>query len=114
MILGAARSTGSLILATLGTALGLNIIAGDQYISIVVPGRMYRAEFEKRGLHPKNLSRALEDSGHAHLCVNSLEYVWCVYGGHPWRTYTILLAVLLSSITPIRLSVLFTGSLDSQ
>lgn len=63
MILGAARSTGSLILATLGTALGLNIIAGDQYISIVVPGRMYRAEFEKRGLHPKNLSRALEDSG---------------------------------------------------
>ncbi len=63
VILGAARSTGSLILATLGTALGLNIIAGDQYISIVVPGRMYRAEFEKRGLHPKNLSRALEDSG---------------------------------------------------
>lgn len=63
MILGAARSTGSLILATLGTALGLNIIAGDQYISIVVPGRMFRAEFEKRGLHPKNLSRALEDSG---------------------------------------------------
>ncbi len=63
MILGAARSTGSLILATLCTALGLNIIAGDQYISIVVPGRMYRAEFEKRGLHPKNLSRALEDSG---------------------------------------------------
>jgi NhaC family Na+:H+ antiporter len=63
MILGAARSTGSLILATLCTALGLNIIAGDQYISIVVPGRMFRAEFEKRGLHPKNLSRALEDSG---------------------------------------------------
>ncbi len=63
VILGAARSTGSLILATLCTALGLNIIAGDQYISIVVPGRMYRAEFEKRGLHPKNLSRALEDSG---------------------------------------------------
>lgn len=62
-ILGAARSTGSLILATLCTALGLNIIAGDQYISIVVPGRMFRAEFEKRGLHPKNLSRALEDSG---------------------------------------------------
>ena len=63
MILGAARSAGSLIMATLCTALGLNIIAGDQYISIVVPGRMYRAEFEKRGLHPKNLSRALEDSG---------------------------------------------------
>ncbi len=62
-ILSAARSTGALILATLGTAFGMNIIAGDQYISIVIPGRMYRAEFEKRGLHPKNLSRALEDSG---------------------------------------------------
>ena len=62
-ILGAARSTGGLILATLGTAIGMNIVASDQYISIVVPGRMYRAEFEKRKLHPKNLSRALEDSG---------------------------------------------------
>lgn len=62
-ILGAARSTGSLVLATLGTALGINIIAGDQYISIVIPGRMYRAEFENRGLDSKNLSRALEDSG---------------------------------------------------
>ncbi|MCY4205806.1 MAG: Na+/H+ antiporter NhaC [Bacteroidetes bacterium] len=62
-ILSAARSTGSLILATLGTAFGLNVIAADQYISIVIPGRMYRAEFEKRGLDPKNLSRALEDSG---------------------------------------------------
>ncbi len=62
-ILGAARSTGTLILATLGTAFGMNIVAGDQYISIVIPGRMYRAEYEKRGLDPKNLSRALEDSG---------------------------------------------------
>ena len=62
-ILGTARSAGSLIFATLGTELGINIIAGDQYISIVIPGRMYRAEFEKRGLAPKNLSRALEDSG---------------------------------------------------
>ena len=62
-ILGTARSAGSLIFATLGTAFGINIIAGDQYISIVIPGRMYRAEFEKRGLDPKNLSRALEDSG---------------------------------------------------
>ena len=63
MILGAARSTGSLILGTLCTALGLNIIAGDQNISVVVLDRMYRAEFEKRGLHPKDLSRALEESG---------------------------------------------------
>ena len=62
-ILSFARSTGGLILATLCTAIGMNVVASDQYIAIVVPGRMFRAEFQNRGLHPKNLSRALEDSG---------------------------------------------------
>ena len=62
-ILSMAKSTGGLIVSTLGTAIGMNVIASDQYIAIVVPGRMFRAEFEKRRLHPKNLSRALEDSG---------------------------------------------------
>ena len=40
-----------------------NIIAGEQYLSIVIPGRMYNKEYKKRGIHPKMLSRALEDSG---------------------------------------------------
>jgi NhaC family Na+:H+ antiporter len=62
-ILGAVRGTGSLIAATLGTSIGMNVIASDQYIAIVLPGRMFRAEFERRGLHPKNLSRSLEDAG---------------------------------------------------
>ncbi|HEY0873355.1 MAG TPA: Na+/H+ antiporter NhaC [Vicinamibacterales bacterium] len=62
-ILGAVRGTGSLIAATLGTSIGMNVIASDQYIAIVIPGRMFRAEFERRGLHPKNLSRSLEDAG---------------------------------------------------
>ncbi len=62
-VLGAARSTGSLILATVATSIGANIVASDQYIAIVVPGRMFRAEFAKRGLDTRNLSRALEDSG---------------------------------------------------
>ena len=62
-ILSLAKSTGGLIVSTLCTAIGMNIIASDQYIAIVVPGRMFRAEFVKRKLHPKNLSRALEDSG---------------------------------------------------
>ncbi|MFQ5572513.1 MAG: Na+/H+ antiporter NhaC [Rhodothermales bacterium] len=62
-ILSTARGTGGLIAATLGTSIGANIIASDQYIAIVVPGRMFRAEFEKRKLDPKNLSRALEDAG---------------------------------------------------
>ncbi|MFK7847284.1 MAG: Na+/H+ antiporter NhaC [Rhodothermales bacterium] len=62
-VLGMAKSTGGLITATVATSIGANIIASDQYIAIVVPGRMYRAEFAKRKLAPKNLSRTLEDAG---------------------------------------------------
>ena len=62
-ILKLAKSTGSLITATIATCLGMNILAPDQYLSIIVPGRMYREEYRKRGLHPKNLSRTLEDAG---------------------------------------------------
>lgn len=62
-ILSLVRGTGSLVAATLGTSLGMNVLASDQYIAIVLPGRMFRAEYARRGLHPKNLSRALEDAG---------------------------------------------------
>ncbi len=62
-ILSVAKGTGGLIVATLATSIGANIIASDQYIAIVVPGRMFRAEYQKRKLNPKNLSRALEDAG---------------------------------------------------
>ena len=62
-ILGLVRGTGSLISATLLTAIGMNIIASDQYIAIVLPGRMFRGEYQKRRLDPKNLSRTLEDAG---------------------------------------------------
>ncbi len=62
-ILRLAKSTGSLIASTVATCVGMNVIAPDQYLAIVVPGRMYREAYEKRGLHAKNLSRALEDAG---------------------------------------------------
>jgi NhaC family Na+:H+ antiporter len=62
-ILKLARSVGSLVVATVGTCIGMNIIAPDQYLSIVVPGRMYRNAYTKQHLHPKNLSRLLEGSG---------------------------------------------------
>ena len=58
-----ANSTGSLIITTIATCIGINIIAADQYISIVLPGRMYRAEFARKKLAARNLSRTLEDSG---------------------------------------------------
>ncbi|MEE8583324.1 MAG: Na+/H+ antiporter NhaC family protein, partial [Acidobacteriota bacterium] len=62
-VLSLVHSTGSLVASTLATSIGCNIIASDQYIAIILPGRMFRAEFERRGLHPKNLSRIMEDSG---------------------------------------------------
>lgn len=62
-VLKLARSTGSLVAATIATALGTNVAAADQYMSIVLPGRLYREEYERRGLAPVNLSRALEDGG---------------------------------------------------
>jgi NhaC family Na+:H+ antiporter len=62
-VLHAAKSTGSLVMSVVFTCIGLNIIASDQYMAIVLPGKMYRAEFKKRGLAPENLSRTIEDSG---------------------------------------------------
>jgi Na+:H+ antiporter, NhaC family len=58
-----AESTGSLIASTAATCLFFNLTASDQYLAIVVPGRMYADTYRKRGLAPENLSRTLEDSG---------------------------------------------------
>ncbi len=58
-----AKSTGSLVLTVVLSCIGINIVAADQYIAIVLPGKMYKAEFQKRKLAPKNLSRIIEDSG---------------------------------------------------
>ncbi len=62
-ILRFATSTGNLVLSTILTIIAMNLLAGDQYLSIVVPGRMYKNMFDDRNLHPKNLSRILEDAG---------------------------------------------------
>lgn len=62
-IMSFAKSTGSLVVATIFTSIFTNLVAGDQYLSIVLPGRMYKPMWDQRGLHPKNLSRCLEDGG---------------------------------------------------
>ena len=62
-IIKRANSTGSLITSTAGTCIFFNLTASDQYLSIVVPGRMYADTYKARGLKPENLSRTLEDSG---------------------------------------------------
>ncbi len=57
------RKTGSLIAVTLTNCIIMNMIAGDQYVSIIVPGQIWRKEFERRKLASVNLSRCLEDAG---------------------------------------------------
>ncbi|HRE97581.1 MAG TPA: Na+/H+ antiporter NhaC family protein, partial [Flavobacteriales bacterium] len=55
-VVNLARSTGSLIASTAGTCIFFNATAADQYLSIVVPGRMYAKTYRDRGLKPENLS----------------------------------------------------------
>jgi NhaC family Na+:H+ antiporter len=62
-VLYRAKTTGLLFATIVATALGLNIIAGDQYIALVLPLRLFRIEFQKRGLQPQNLSRVAADAG---------------------------------------------------
>ncbi len=61
-ILKLAKGTFGVVFATISSCIFTNVVIGDQYLAIVVPGTMYKDEFRKRGLAPENLSRALEDS----------------------------------------------------
>jgi Na+:H+ antiporter, NhaC family len=73
-----AKSRGGLILAVNSSGVGLNVIAGDQYVADVLPSRMFATEFERRGLAPQVLSRAVEDSG----TVTSVLVPWNTCGAY--------------------------------
>ncbi len=62
-IISLAHSTGSLIASAITTCIFFNLTASDQYLSIVVTGRMYSLTFKDKGLKPEVLSRTLEDAG---------------------------------------------------
>ena len=67
-----------LFASTVISCIGLNAIASDQYLAIVIPGRMYKKAFEEKGLAPENLSRTLEDSG----TVTSVLVPWNTCGAY--------------------------------
>lgn len=69
---------GSLIASVTGSGIGLNVIAGDQYVADVLPARTFRGEFARRGLAPQVLSRAVEDSG----TVTSVLVPWNTCGAY--------------------------------
>lgn len=58
-----AQNTFQLFASTVASCLAINLTASDQYLSIVIPGKMFAKAYDKRGLAPENLSRTLEDSG---------------------------------------------------
>ena len=61
-LLNLGKSTFSLFASTAGSCLAINLTTSDQYLAIVVPGRMFASSYKKYGLDPKNLSRTLEDT----------------------------------------------------
>jgi Na+:H+ antiporter, NhaC family len=77
-VVARAPSRGRLVGAVNGSGIGLNVIAGDQYVAVVLPARMFRGEFERRGLAPQVLSRAVEDSG----TVTSVLVPWNTCGAY--------------------------------
>jgi NhaC family Na+:H+ antiporter len=77
-LLGLAKTTFGLFASTVGSCLALNVTASDQYLAIVVPGKMFSKAYEDRGLAPENLSRTLEDSG----TVTSVLIPWNTCGAY--------------------------------
>ncbi|GAB2196824.1 Na+/H+ antiporter NhaC [Sessilibacter sp. MAH4] len=72
------RSVSGLVTAVTGTCVVTNLSASDQYLAVLLPGRMYADSFRERGLAPENLSRTLEDSG----TVTSVLIPWNTCGAY--------------------------------
>ena len=77
-LLSMAQTTFGLFASTVGSCLALNVTASDQYLAIVVPGKMFAQAYADRGLAPENLSRTLEDSG----TVTSVLIPWNTCGAY--------------------------------
>ncbi len=78
VLLTIATSVFGLFASTVVSCLGLNVIASDQYLALVIPGKMFKKAYEDKGLAPENLSRTLEDSG----TVTSVLIPWNTCGAY--------------------------------
>ena len=77
-LLSVADTVFGLFASTVISCLGLNAIASDQYLALVIPGKMFKKAYEDKGLAPENLSRTLEDSG----TVTSVLIPWNTCGAY--------------------------------
>ncbi|WP_404331290.1 Na+/H+ antiporter NhaC [Mesobacillus maritimus] len=106
-----------LVCSTAASAIGINFIIGEQYLSIILTGNTFEAYFRKAGLHPKNLSRILEDAG---TVVNPL-VPWSVCGvflagvlGVPTAEYALFSFFCLASPILTILAGLFNVSITKD
>ena len=90
------KSGAGMVAATEATCVLSNVVMPEQYISILVPGRMYAPAYRERGIHPKSLSNALESAGTVTSCLvpwntcglfiaKTLGVGWAVYA--PWAVF---------------------------
>lgn len=108
-VLKAVRGIGSLVAATVGSGIFLNLTTSDQYIAIVVSGRMFKGAYQDYGLKPKNLSRAVEDGA----TVTSVLVPWNTCGAYfasvmGVATFTYLPFAFFNLLTPIISIILAT------
>jgi len=101
-LLKVANSTFGLFASTTATCIFFNGTASDQYLAIVVPGKMYQKAFEDKGLAPENLSRTLEDAG----TVTSILFPWNTGGAYQSKTlgvstYDYIFYAFFNLISPI-------------
>ena len=110
------RSVTGLVIATLFTCLLSNMTMPEQYISLVVPGRMFAPEYRRRGLHPKMLSSTLEASGTVTSCL----VLWNTCGVYmkgvlhvspmaylPFAVFNLLMPVVVIAMTALGKNVFY-------
>ncbi len=102
LLLKAAKGTGMLVTVTVFSCIFINITCADQYVAIVLPGKMFKEEFENRRLRNKNLSRILEDAG----TMTSALIPWTTCGAYMSSTlginpFTYLPYAFLNLMNPI-------------
>ena len=111
LLLKRAKNIFSLVLSTVISCLGINIAASDQYLAIVIPGKMFKNGYKEKGLSPENLSRTLEDSG----TVTSALIPWNTCGAYHYGVLGVSVAeyfvyAIFNWISPI-MTLIYAGFL---
>ena len=75
-LLKMASSVFGLFATTVVSCFGLNVIASDQYLALVIPGKMFKKAYQDKELAPENLSRTSRRFWYGYFCFNTMEHLW--------------------------------------